>query len=117
MTQQEFQKRYTYSSATDKLGEGGFGSVFKAYDNFRDRWVAVKISKVSPELENFRLQKEVEMVNHLPAHPNIAYYEECYTFPQMDGEYDFGNLSFHFTKNLNNRNKYRANSCNNFLTS
>jgi serine/threonine protein kinase len=95
MTQQEFQQRYTYNPATDKLGEGGFGSVFKAYDNFRDRWVALKISKINPEMESFRLKKEVEMVNHLPVHPNIAYYEECYTFPQMDGEYDFGILQYY----------------------
>ena len=26
MTQQEFQTRYTYNPATDKLGEGGFAS-------------------------------------------------------------------------------------------
>ena len=95
MTQQEFQTRYTYSPATDKLGEGGFGSVFKAYDTHRDRWVAVKVAKVNPDMENFRLRKEVEMVSKLPSHPNIAYYEDCYTFPQMDGEYDFGILQYY----------------------
>jgi len=100
MTQQDFQKRYTYNLATDKLGEGGFGSVFKAYDNFRDRWVALKISKVNPEFETVRLRKEVDMVAKLPAHPNIAYYEECYTFQQMDGEYDFGILQYYEEGNL-----------------
>jgi len=101
MTQQEFQTRYTYNPSTDKLGEGGFGSVFKAYDNHRDRWVALKISKVNPQYETIRLRKEVEMVAKLPSHPNIAYYEECYTFPQMDGEYDFAILQYYNEGNLN----------------
>jgi serine/threonine protein kinase len=100
MTQHEFQQRYTYNSATDKLGEGGFGSVFKAYDTHRDRWVALKIAKVNPDFENIRLRREVEMVNQLPSHPNIAYYEECYTFASFDGEYDFGILQYYEQGNL-----------------
>ncbi|MDR1847931.1 MAG: protein kinase, partial [Bacteroidales bacterium] len=101
MTQQDFQRRYTYDINADKLGEGGFGSVFKAYDNYRDRWVAIKIAKVSPEFEAVRLKKEVEMISNLPVHPNIAYYEECYTFTQFDGEYDFGILQYYEQGNLN----------------
>jgi hypothetical protein len=31
MAHEAFIIRYQYNSATDKLGEGGFGSVFKAY--------------------------------------------------------------------------------------
>ena len=100
MTQQEFEKRYTYHPDTDRLGEGGFGEVFKAYDNYRDRWIAIKIAKVKPGLETVRLKKEVEMVNKLPLHPNIAYYEESYTFSSFAGEYDFGILQFYESGNL-----------------
>jgi serine/threonine protein kinase len=102
MTNEEFLKRYKYNPATDKLGEGGFGKVFKAYDNIRDRWVAIKIAQVDAQFESIRLKKEVEMVKHLPAHPNIAYYEDCYTFASFDGEYDFGILQYYEHGNLSN---------------
>ena len=100
MTQDEFTKRYRYDTAKDKLGEGGFGSVFRAYDTYRNRWVALKIAKVQSGYENVRLKKEVEMVSALRPHPNIAYYEECYTFPSFDGEYDFGVLQYYEEGNL-----------------
>ncbi|GHV67355.1 hypothetical protein FACS1894199_12660 [Bacteroidia bacterium] len=58
------------------------------------------MAKVKPELESVRLKKEVEMVNQLPPHPNIAYYEECYTFKEMLGEYDFGVLQYYEEGNL-----------------
>ena len=100
MTYEQFQKRFTYNPDTDRLGEGGFGEVFKAYDNYLDRWVALKISKVKPELETVRLKKEVELVNKLAKHPNIAYYEECYTFEFPVGTYDYGVLMYYEQGNL-----------------
>ena len=95
MTQQEFYKRYTYDIKTDCIGTGGFGSVYKAEDNYHHRTVAIKIAKVTQGQENIRLSREVEMVKKLPAHPNIAVYEECYTFPGHDGEYDFGIMQYY----------------------
>jgi Serine/threonine protein kinase len=100
MTYPEFQQRYQYNTSTDRLGGGGFGDVFKAYDTHRDRWIAIKIAKVLPGLESIRLKKEVEMVGELPSHPNIAYYEECYTYSSFDGEYDFGILQYYEEGNL-----------------
>jgi serine/threonine protein kinase len=100
MTHEEFQARYKYNYEADLLGEGGFGEVFKAYDTYRDRWIAIKVSKVRPELEAVRLRKEVEMVSRLSAHPNIAFYEDCYTFREMSGEYDFGILQYYEHGNL-----------------
>jgi serine/threonine protein kinase len=82
------------------LGEGGFGEVYKAYDAVRHRWIAIKISKVKPNMESLRLKKEVELVKNLPEHPNIAYYENCYTFREMSGEYDFGILQYYEEGNL-----------------
>lgn len=100
MTHEEFQKRFKYNIESDRLGEGGFGEVFKAYDNYIDKWVAVKISKVKPDLQEVRLRNEVELVNKLPAHPNIARYEECFSFTSIAGEFDFGILQYYEEGNL-----------------
>lgn len=100
ITQEEFQQRYRYETAGDRLGEGGFGEVFKAYDTFLDRWVAIKVSKIKADFPELRLKNEVELVNKLPAHPNIARYEECYTFNSLAGEYDFGILQYYELGNL-----------------
>ena len=100
MTQQEFQTRYKYNPSVDFLGEGGFGKVFKAYDNHLDKWVAIKMAEVKPGLEQVRLKHEVEIVNKLPTHSNIARYEECYTFSSFTGEYDFAILQYYESGNL-----------------
>lgn len=100
MTYEQFQKRYTYNQTTDHLGEGGFGKVFKAYDNHLDRWVAIKVAEIKTGLEQIRLKKEVELINKLPTNQNIARYEECYTFEFPVGTYDYGVLMYYEQGNL-----------------
>jgi uncharacterized protein (TIGR02145 family) len=100
MTQEEFHKRYQYSPTKDCLGEGGFAKVFKAYDTHLNKWVAIKMAEVKSGLEHVRLNHEVEIVNKLPTHPNIARYEECYTFSSFTGEYDFAVLQYYESGNL-----------------
>jgi len=100
MTFDEFKKRYEYDPDNDRLGSGGFGDVFKAYDTHRDRWIALKIAKVLPDYDSVRLKREVDMVAQLPTHPNVAYYEEGYTFDSFDGKYDFGILQYYENGNL-----------------
>lgn len=94
MGQDDFLKRYTYNPSTDSLGSGGFGDVYRAYDNFLDREVAIKVSQVRPNTEAVRLRNEVEKATQL-LHPNIAHYEECYTLTYPTGEYDFAVMQYY----------------------
>ncbi len=75
MTENEFFKRYTYNSTTDLLGSGGFGSVFKAFDQHEQRYVAIKISQVKDIFGKFTLLNEVELSKNIDDHPNVARYE------------------------------------------
>lgn len=76
MTSSEFNDRFDYDPDNDLLGEGGFGKIFKAWDNVRNEFIALKMSKVQPGMEQFSLLSEYERVKHLE-HPNIARYMDC----------------------------------------
>lgn len=76
MTPTEFSNRFDYDPDNDLLGEGGFGKIFKAWDNVRNEYIALKLSKVQPDLEEFSLLSEYKRVCDLE-HPNIARYMDC----------------------------------------
>jgi len=94
MTQEEFKSRYSFDK-NDKLGENAFGEVYKAYDNYLDRKVVIKITAVR------NLCKEVEMAKALPVHPNIVRYEEdCNTIEDTDIEQNYAILPYYEEGNL-----------------
>lgn len=93
MTYQEFLSRYSFDREKDRLGNGSFGTVYKAYDMVLDCWVALKISPVTGE--GTRLRREAELVCGLPPHPNTARYEACYTFEEPTGAIDVAVLSYY----------------------
>lgn len=99
MTLQEFNTRFTYHPATDSLGGGGFGKIFKAWDNDNDCYVALKIQNVDPQFPEVRLSKEVAMAAALK-HSNIARYKECYTFNTLTGEVDIAIMSYYESGSL-----------------
>jgi len=100
MTYESFIQRYHYNLKTDRLGEGGFGEVFKVFDTHLDRYVALKIAKVKEDQPMFRLKKEVDIAAKLPTHANIARYEACYTFETPTGTFDFAILQYYEEGNL-----------------
>lgn len=103
MTQQEFFNRYTFNVRTDKIGGGGFGAVYKAYDNVFHREVAIKVSesRVSSDgTRTFSLKDEFDARAHIPCHPNIANYEEFFTFEMPYGLFDFAVMQYYPDGNL-----------------
>jgi formylglycine-generating enzyme required for sulfatase activity/serine/threonine protein kinase len=100
MEQPDFFKRFKYNPKADLIGGGGFGKVFMAYDDFRDRHVAIKVAEADEEHEQYSLRKEVELCKSLPVNKYIAYYEDCYRFEMPNGVYDYGILQYYPDGNL-----------------
>ena len=76
MTHDDYKLRFEFDPETDELGEGGFGRVFKAWDDERKEYVALKLAQVRPDQEAFSLLQEYERVRNL-RHGNIAIYLDC----------------------------------------
>ena len=94
MTQQEFSERYEYDSNRDLLGEGGFGRVYRAYDNYEHEYVALKMQNVDPKHPELRLRHEVEKVQQY-VHRYIARYKGCYTFSTFGGDVDIAVMKYY----------------------
>lgn len=98
MTYSNFENRYR-----DKqyIGSGGFAKVYKVFDHAKNHYVAIKMADVRPEWKQFTLQREVELVNKLAPHRNVARYDACYRFNTgIAGEMDFAILKFYEYGNL-----------------
>ena len=95
MTYEKFRERYQYDPKKDYLGGGGFGQVFRAYDNVLRRHVALKRAGVIYDLKKFRLKNEFEIASKLKPHANIVHYEDCYTFATGIGKEDIAIMQYH----------------------
>jgi serine/threonine protein kinase len=101
LSQEEFRNRYRFDPNRDYIGGGGFGKVYRAYDFVKRHYVAIKVSEVKHEWKHFTLQREVEIVNKMPLHQNIARYDSCHRFDMgMVGTMDFAVLKYYENGNL-----------------
>ncbi|HQW11633.1 MAG TPA: serine/threonine-protein kinase [Saprospiraceae bacterium] len=100
MTQEEFNSRYEIDFV-HPLGEGSFGTVYKAYDNILGTWIAVKISKVRHhEGKKISLINEFNTRNKVPIHQALANYDAVYEFQTNLGLYNYGIMQYYDKGNL-----------------
>lgn len=98
LTYSAFESRYQNKTL---IGSGGFAKVYKVFDHAKNHYVALKVADVRPEHKKFTLKNEVELVNKLQPHRNIARYDACYRFNTgFTGEMDFALLKFYEYGNL-----------------
>ncbi len=70
----KFRERYTFDSKKDFIGKGGFSRVYKAYDNVRKRYVALKFYKGNVS-DKYDIISEINRMDDM-IHPNlIRYYD------------------------------------------
>jgi len=85
MTFQEFNARFSYNPQTDRIGKGGFASVFKAFDTVNNKFVALKVfdKQEGHSLSRYDLLAEKNKTTSL-MHPNICRYEDLFEFTTKD---------------------------------
>ncbi len=81
--------RYVYDPETDRLGKGGFGSVFKALDQQTQQTVALKFVPQSKLPTRYSLSEENQRLKSL-SHPNLVKYYDVVLkdFENIAGEKD-----------------------------
>ncbi|MCR9098995.1 MAG: SUMF1/EgtB/PvdO family nonheme iron enzyme [bacterium] len=101
MNQQQFLQRYQFNVRNDRLGGGTFGTVYKAYDTTRDRYVAIKVAEVKTVNDKtFSLEDELKAVAGLPEHRNLAHYENVWQFESPAGIFDYAVMQYYPDGNL-----------------
>ncbi|MEO1449154.1 MAG: serine/threonine-protein kinase [Bacteroidota bacterium] len=93
MTLEDFRSRYRYDQERDKVGKGGFGSVYKALDRETGEIVAIKVSPVEDKAPNYSLLEEARKAVQFD-HPNLVKYYEVFRISTEMGWYDFAVMEY-----------------------
>ncbi len=82
-------ERYEYDPKQDRLGRGGFGTVYQAYDQQEQCYVALKFVQKSKLPERYSLYQEILRIKGLQ-HPHLVEYYDAFKKPyeNVAGEMD-----------------------------
>ena len=74
-----------------KLGAGGMGVVYRAFDTHLDRWVGIKVLRPDVAISADRKRRFVQEAKAASAlnHPNIVHVYDINTATLPDGPVDF----------------------------
>lgn len=105
MTQEEFNRRYSFSAQDIISNCGRIGSIYRAYDNVLHREVTIKMARTGCKAFNekrFFLKDEFEVLKRIPKHQNIVFYDEYYCFEGsvMSYDSDYVVMPYRFESNL-----------------
>ena len=110
MTQEEFNRRYSFSAQDIISNCGRIGSIYRAYDNVLHREVTIKTAWTGCKAlynKRFYLKDEFEVLKRIPKHQNIVFYDEYYCFEgsvmsyNYDGyDSDYVVMPYRFESNL-----------------
>ena len=101
LSKEEFFQRYDIDIRDGRLGGGAFGTVYKAWDNLKDEWKAIKIAEVKViNGKEFSLISEFDATKRLPIHKNIINYESVHTFAMPNGMFDYAVMQYYPHGNL-----------------
>jgi serine/threonine protein kinase/TPR repeat protein len=101
MNQEDFFNRYEYDIQENIIGAGSFGTVYKAYDTFLSKDVAIKIALVKHlGKREFSLLEEYNIIKSLEDHKNIANYTKVFRFESPSGLHDYAIMQYYPDGNL-----------------
>ncbi len=81
----QLKEKYTFNPATDLIGKGGFGRVYKAWDKEIEEFVALKRTDDEPEKVGYDLITEVKKARGL-IHPNLCRYFDVFRHQTIDSD-------------------------------
>lgn len=92
ITYEKYLERFYYEPERDLLGRGGFATVYKVFDRRKGLHMAIKLADADSPCP---LHDEFLRASNVPAHENIAHYNECLTVAMPGGNKEVAVMQYY----------------------